>query len=52
MRENPAPTFQPNICAIYEMSVQISPPGALCQRQQGGWDGLSRPLVLYPTNDI
>jgi hypothetical protein len=34
------------------MFVQISPPGAQSLRQQGGWDWLSRPLVLYPTNDI
>jgi hypothetical protein len=34
------------------MFVQISPPGARSLRQQGGWDWLSRPLVLSPTNDI
>jgi hypothetical protein len=34
------------------MFVQISPPGAQGLRQQGGWDWLSRPLVLSPTNDI
>jgi len=35
-----------------EMFVQISPPGAQSLRQQGGWDWLSRPSVLSPTNDI
>jgi len=35
-----------------DLFVLISPPGALGQRQQGGWDWLSRPLVLSPTNDI
>jgi len=34
------------------MYVQISPPGAQSLRQQGGWDWLSRPSVLSPTNDI
>ena len=34
------------------MFVQISPPGAQSLRQQGGWDWLSRPSVLSPTNDI
>ena len=34
------------------MFVLISPPGALIQHQQGGWDQLSRLWVLSSTNDI
>lgn len=38
--------------SVMDLFVRFSPPSALYQRQQGGLDWLSRPLVLYPTNDI
>ena len=38
------------IC-VFASVCQISPPGAQGLRQQGGLDWLSRPSVLYPTND-
>lgn len=46
------PLVVPTLTILCKLFVLISPPGALSQRQQGGWDQLSRLLVLYPTNDI
>lgn len=39
-------------CHMGGLFVRFSPPDAHGRHQQGGMDGLSRPFVLYPTNDI